>query len=42
MKKILFDTAITAEKAECDEMVTYNVQDFQRVWPLTSANLVEP
>ncbi len=41
---IIYDGLIAraAEKAECDEIVTYNVQDFQRVWPLTSANLVEP
>lgn len=41
---VVYDGLIAraAEKAECKQIVTYNVQDFQRIWPLTSANLIEP
>jgi len=41
---VIYDGVIAkaADKAGCDEIVTFNVQDFQRVWALTKANLVEP
>lgn len=40
---IIYDGLIakSAEKAGCDKLVTYNIKDFQRVWPLTSADLIE-
>lgn len=34
--------ARAAEKAGCSELVTYNIKDFQRVWQITSADLIEP
>lgn len=41
---IIYDGLIakSAEKAGCDKLVTYNIKDFQRVWPLTTADLIEP
>ena len=41
---IIYDGLIAkaAEKAGCSKLVTYNIRDFHRVWPLTTADLVEP
>jgi predicted nucleic acid-binding protein len=41
---IVYDglVAYAAQKIEADEVVTYNIKDFQRVWPLTNADLIEP
>ncbi|MDZ7719119.1 MAG: type II toxin-antitoxin system VapC family toxin [Balneolaceae bacterium] len=41
---LIYDALIAkaAEKTGCDILVTYNISDFHRVWPITSADLVEP
>lgn len=41
---IIYDALIAkaAEKTGCDKLVTYNIRDFHRVWPLTTADLIEP
>jgi len=41
---VIYDGLIThaAEKVTADEIVTYNIPDFKRVWPLTGADLIEP
>jgi len=41
---VIYDGLIAkaAQKAGCDILVTYNITDFHRVWPLTSADFVEP
>lgn len=41
---IIYDGLIAkaAQKVRCDILVTYNITDFHRVWPLTSADFVEP
>lgn len=41
---IVYDGLIAkaAEKVGCDKLVTYNIKDFHRVWPLTTADLIEP
>lgn len=41
---IVYDALIAkaADKIDANQIVTYNIQDFQRVWSLSSAELVEP
>ena len=41
---IIYDGLIAkaSAKIQADFVATYNVEDFQRVWKLTSSKLVEP
>lgn len=41
---IIYDGLIAraAEKIAADHLVTFNIKDFKRVWPLTEADLIEP
>ena len=41
---IIYDALIAcaSEKAKVDSLVTFNIKDFKRVQPLTSASLIKP
>jgi predicted nucleic acid-binding protein len=41
---IIYDALISraSQKIDAEALVTFNIKDFQRVWPLTNADLIEP